>query len=561
MKTTIFLSVAILLLSLGGNISSQEVANQNAPSKKGAVAITSTPDLYELATTWASEYTVLNPGTEIKVTKASAHTIDLGSTETLGLISNISLASVKTEPSWFVAVGRDIIVPIINKGNPFMEEILKRGISQQQLAQMLISPDKQSWGTLMATEQSTPVHCYIVNDETVLSGVVKFIQTSQLPAIGFTIGTKDEVVSAIQKDPLAIGFCKVVHIMGTDNQSLVENVSMLPIDRNGNGTLDNMENIYSDVNVFLRGVWIGKYPKSLYSTIYAVSKVKPANEAEVAFLSWVLTDGQRYINPNGFCELAGSESQAQMDKLNVAIVSAPAVKDASSQAGLILLILALVITLGLVISAVVRRYRKQEGVVPDFNVRSPGFDENSVSVPKGLYFDKSHTWAFMEKDGAITIGIDDFLQHVTGPVTRVEMKNAGEKIKKGDLLFSIIQYGKQLNLYSPISGTIKKHNEALVTDSSIINASPYSDGWVYKIEPTQWLKEIQFLDMAEKYKRWIDTEFSRVKDFLAATLKPDSLEYSHVVLQDGGVIKEGILAEFGPEVWEDFQTDFLDTYK
>jgi len=26
-------------------------------------------------------------------------------------------------------------------------------------------------------------------------------------------------------------------------------------------------------------------------------------------------------------------------------------------------------------------------------------------------------------------------------------------------------------------------------------------------------------------------------------------------------LKEGVLAEFGPEVWDDFQTKFLDTYK
>jgi hypothetical protein len=141
------------------------------------------------------------------------------------------------------------------------------------------------------------------------------------------------------------------------------------------------------------------------------------------------------------------------------------------------------------------------------------------------------------------------------------MKNPGQKIKKGDLLFSIIQSGKQLSLYAPVSGIIKKQNEALITNSNILNSSPYSDGWVYMIEPTNWYKEIQLLDVAGKYKNWLDTEFSRVKDFLAMTLKPTSLEYSHVVLQDGGSLKEGILADFGPEIWEDFQTNFLDTFK
>ena len=167
----------------------------------------------------------------------------------------------------------------------------------------------------------------------------------------------------------------------------------------------------------------------------------------------------------------------------------------------------------------------------------------------------------MEKDGNVSIGIDDFLQHVTGTLTRVEMRNPGEKVKKGELLFSIVQFGKRLSLYSPVSGIIKQQNEALIEDASKINSSPYSDGWIYRIEPSNWFEEVKFMDMAEKYKKWINTEFSRMKDFLAATLKPDSLEFSHVVLQDGGILKEGVLADFGPEVWDDFQTNFLEIYK
>jgi hypothetical protein len=60
---------------------------------------------------------------------------------------------------------------------------------------------------------------------------------------------------------------------------------------------------------------------------------------------------------------------------------------------------------------------------------------------------------------------------------------------------------------------------------------------------------------------WLGSEFTRLKDFLATTLKPDSLAYNYVVLQDGGTFKDGVLADFGPKVWEDFQTNFLDTFK
>jgi hypothetical protein len=31
------------------------------------------------------------------------------------------------------------------------------------------------------------------------------------------------------------------------------------------------------------------------------------------------------------------------------------------------------------------------------------------------------------------------------------------------------------------------------------------------------------------------------------------------MLQEGGELRDGILADLGPEVWEDFQTNFIDS--
>ena len=64
----------------------------------------------------------------------------------------------------------------------------------------------------------------------------------------------------------------------------------------------------------------------------------------------------------------------------------------------------------------------------------------------------------MEQNGIVKVGIDDFLQHITGTITRIKMKNEGERVKKGDQILSIIQNGKQFNLYAPVSGIIREKN-------------------------------------------------------------------------------------------------------
>jgi glycine cleavage system H lipoate-binding protein len=188
----------------------------------------------------------------------------------------------------------------------------------------------------------------------------------------------------------------------------------------------------------------------------------------------------------------------------------------------------------------------------------PAFSLRSLVTPAGLLYDKSHSWTFMEKDGTVRVGIDDFLQHVTGSITRVVMKFPGDKIRKGDQVLSVIQNGKKLDIKSPVSGTIVTRNERLNSDTGLINSSPYDEGWVYAIEPDNWEKESRFMIIAGRYIEYLKEEFARIRDFLAVMPGVNDVRYAHVVLQDGGEFKEGLLEEFGPEVWEEFQNRFLD---
>jgi glycine cleavage system H lipoate-binding protein len=423
-------------------------------------------------------------------------------------------------------------------------------------------PSKASWGSLFGTGQNVPVKCYMINNDESKGDIAKFLNADKGVINGIEVESSTAIVSAVQNDPLAIGFCKLSDILATVNQQIVDDVKLMPIDRNANDKIDYSENIYQDLNSFTRGVWIGKYPKALYSSIYSVSAAKPVNEKEVAFLKWVLTDGQQYVALNGYSDLAIHERQSKVDDLNLSGIELVAANTEKSNMKLILLILGLTIVFSFALEAVLR-YRKTINVSPESSVSfsQTVFNENSLSLPAGLYFDKSHTWAFMEKDGMVKIGIDDFLQHVTGSITQIKMKNPGDKVSKGEQVMTIIQKGKQLNIYSPVSGIIKEHNESLKDESSLLNSSPYAEGWIYSIEPTNWLREIQFLLMSEKYKIWIKDEFTRLRDFLASFVKPGTLEYSHVILQDGGELKDNLLSELGPEAWDDFQTNFLDNSK
>ena len=180
-----------------------------------------------------------------------------------------------------------------------------------------------------------------------------------------------------------------------------------------------------------------------------------------------------------------------------------------------------------------------------------------LRIPGGIFFNKNHTWTFLEKNGTAKIGIDDFLIHVTGAMRFNPIFTTGDIIKKGDLILMANNSGKVLRFYSPVSGEIKGINTVLIENPGTAMDDPYGKGWVYKVKPTRWIPETSSYYLAEDAIEWTKRELERFKDFLAHSLKNYGMETSMVALQDGGELIDKPLAELPDEVWQDFQKSFL----
>jgi len=564
MKTKVIPLFCLLVFFCCSNLSSKEAGNEKNIPTKGTINVYCTPDIYDLTSTWAQHYSRSNPGQDIIVNKVGYQEITglINKGENLCFMSNETQSAEKLKSGFQLVVGREIFVTVISSRNPYLAEIEKKGISPEALALSLAAPGKMQWGTLLDNGENVPLRFFIVNDDLTKAGVAAFLKSDQASLSGIKTETRDRLISAIQNDPYSIGFCRMTDILQPDNAGFTENIRLLPIDKNGNGKLDYMENIYADFGDFSRGVWIGKYPKVMTNNLYCIAKTQPSNEIEVAFLGWVLTSGQDLLPATGYSDLVSTERQSQMNKLARTSIYTESPVETNSTAKLVLLLFVAAAALTLILDLVIRRYKDKKGEHKHIiSGQPPVFNESNMNIPKGLYFDKTHTWAFMEQDGYVKVGIDDFLQHVTGPITSIGMKSPGVRVNKGDQLCILIQNGKHLIIYSPVSGTIREQNTLLSANSSMINSSPYSEGWVCRIEPSNWLRETTFLSMADQYRVWLHGEFTRLKDFLAFAVRVDSPTYAPVILQDGGMLKDHILADFGPEVWEDFQTGFINTVK
>lgn len=121
-------------------------------------------------------------------------------------------------------------------------------------------------------------------------------------------------------------------------------------------------------------------------------------------------------------------------------------------------------------------------------------------VRKGYYYLSTDEWIKIEGDIA-TIGISDYAQHHLGDIVFVEMKDKNTSLKKGDVLTTIESVKSASDIYAPVSGNIIEMNSALDLDTSLVNKSPFDEGWIVKVKMTN-LQEIKELMTDQDYQNY-----------------------------------------------------------
>lgn len=96
----------------------------------------------------------------------------------------------------------------------------------------------------------------------------------------------------------------------------------------------------------------------------------------------------------------------------------------------------------------------------------------------------SHEWARVEDDGTVTIGISDHAQAALGDVVYVELPELGSDVSIGVEAGVVESVKAASDIYSPVSGTVVAINEAIVDAPEMVNASPYDDGWFFRVKPS-----------------------------------------------------------------------------
>ena len=286
---------------------------------KGTITLSGAWALYPMAVRWAEEFRKIYPDVRIDLSAGGA---GKGITDALNNMVDLGMVSREIYPveikkgAWPIAVTKDAVVPVINASNPSLDILLSKGLKKDAGNNIWITGMYKTWAQAFGTKGTTPIHVYTRSDACGAAEVwAKFFNKKQEDLLGSGVYGDPGLALAVKKDPLGIGFNNIGYAYDSKTKKQLAGIRVLPIDINNDGKITPDENFYDSVDDLITAIANGKYPSPPARELYFVTNGKPQKELVIKFLSWVLTDGQKYVNESGYIKLSKEKVTGELKRI------------------------------------------------------------------------------------------------------------------------------------------------------------------------------------------------------------------------------------------------------
>jgi phosphate transport system substrate-binding protein len=308
-------AVAVLLVSSVGCASAPA---PTAGSLNGTITVSGAFALYPMMVRWSEEFHKLHPAVQFDVSAGGAGkgmADVLAGAVDVGMVSRDVAPEEAAKGAFAVGVCVDGVFPAINAQNPVRDDILKRGISREVFAAIYISGTIKTWGEVVGRPEITdPIHVYTRSDAAGAPDTwAKYLGKKQEDLKGIGVFGDPGLSDAVAKDPLGIGYNNLNYAYDPKTGQPVSGTIVPPIDVNGNGHAEPQEVVDTKAEA-LQAVLTGKYPSPPARQLNLVTKGKPSG-LTLAFMEWVLNDGQKYLDEVGYIPLAKDALAKEQAKL------------------------------------------------------------------------------------------------------------------------------------------------------------------------------------------------------------------------------------------------------
>jgi glycine cleavage system H lipoate-binding protein len=160
-------------------------------------------------------------------------------------------------------------------------------------------------------------------------------------------------------------------------------------------------------------------------------------------------------------------------------------------------------------------------------------------VPAGVHLHPGHTWARLEADGLVTVGVDDFAHKLVAP-SSVDLPALGMHVAQGEPALALCEGGASVPMLSPVDGTVVAVNPAMKGGAGAL-ADAYGAGWLFKVKTPRLAANLRQLHAPAQANRMLE----EAGDALVRRMDPELGR----VLQDGGTPVHGIARALAGDAW------------
>ncbi|HNR89456.1 MAG TPA: glycine cleavage system protein GcvH [Spirochaetota bacterium] len=125
------------------------------------------------------------------------------------------------------------------------------------------------------------------------------------------------------------------------------------------------------------------------------------------------------------------------------------------------------------------------------------------ATPDELKYSADHVWIRMEDDFIGVCGLTDHAQEQLTDIVFVELPEIDTDVRQGERLAVVESVKATTNVNAPVSGRIVEVNTALEDSPGVINADPYGDGWIFKIDVKGRVEYDDLMD-ADQYRAQVE---------------------------------------------------------
>ncbi len=285
----------------------------------GKITISGAWALYPLVKQWAELYQKQNPEITIDVTAGGAckgMADAFSGAADLGMVSREIRKSEIDKGAWWVSVAKDAVVPVINTANPLGEELLKKGMTRKEFAQIWIYGTLTDWSGIVKTGKALPIHVYTRSDACGASETwANYVGGSLEDLKGKGAFGDPGIIDAVRNDVLGIGYNNIGFVYDPQTRKPVPGIRPVPIDSNGSGKIEPEENFYDDRELIVRAIAENKYPSPPARNLHLVSRGIPEKERVRGFLLWIMGEGQLHVKGAGYISLSAEMMKKQAELL------------------------------------------------------------------------------------------------------------------------------------------------------------------------------------------------------------------------------------------------------